>query len=246
MASELSGWRPDPFGLHEFRFFSDDGVATLLVRDGGINSHDKPPSDVPPSSAVGAFVPHSEPQSAALLKPQEPRQAPAPEPQRSIAQNPPPVLVSQPPLAGPPPQSVIAPQPQKARPPQPAVPVVVPDVIRSLRDANPSSHVRVQSPRLPPNPGRHPMPAMSRPAKVAYVVVLVAMVASGIALVAVHLGGKSHPTASPSSTTTTKPGTTTSAEPTTTVPLPSALQPTATVAAARFIGSWAAGDRAEA
>jgi hypothetical protein len=90
------------------------------------------------------------------------------------------------------------------------------------------------------------MPAISRPTKVAYVVVLIAMVASGIALVAVHLGGKSHPTASPSSTTTTKPVTTTSAEPTTAVPLPSALQPSATVAAARLIGSWAAGNRAEA
>lgn len=156
------------------------------------------------------------------------------------------MLVPQPQLVGPPPKSVIAPEPQKARAPQPAVPVVAPDVIRSLRDANPSSHVRVQSPRRPPNPGRHPMPALSRPTKVAYVVVLIAMVASGIALVAVHLGGKSHPTASPSSTTTTRPVTTTSVGPTTTVPLPGAPQPTATVAAARFIGSWAAGNRAEA
>jgi hypothetical protein len=246
MTNELSGWQPDPFGLHEFRFFSDDGVATLLVRDGGVNSYDKPPSSVPPAAAVGASVQHSESQSAALLKPQESQQALAPEPQRSIARKPPPVQVPQPHLVGPPPQSVVAPEPQKSRASQPAVPAVAPDVIRSLRDANPSSHVRVQSPRRPPNPGRHPMPAMSRPTKVAYVVVLTAMVASGIALVAVHVGGKGHPTASPSSTTTTKPATTTSVEPTTMVPLPSALQPSATVAAARFIGSWAAGNRAEA
>ncbi len=34
--AELKGWQPDPFGLHEFRFFSDDGKPTLLVRDGEV------------------------------------------------------------------------------------------------------------------------------------------------------------------------------------------------------------------
>jgi hypothetical protein len=237
MADELSGWRPDPFGLHEFRFFSDDGVATLLVRDGGINSHDKPPSSVPPP----------EPQPAAVLEPQqESQQAPAPESQRPIAQKPPPALVPQPRLTGPLPQSGIAPEPQKAKAPRPPVPTGAPDVIRSLRDANPNAHMRMQSPRLPPNPKRHPMPVMSRPSKVAYVVVLTAMVASAIALIAVHLGSKGHPTESSSSTTATKPVTTTSVAPTTTAPLPTALQQSATVAAARLIGSWAAGNRAEA
>jgi hypothetical protein len=246
MVDELSGWQPDPFGVHEFRFFSDDGAATLLVRDGGINSYDKPPSSVPPPSAVGTFVRNSEPQPAAVLESQrEFQHARAPEPQRSIAQRPSPMLVPQPQSGGPMPQSVIAPEPQKAKAPQPPVSAVAPDVIRSLRDANPNSHMRMQSPRLPPNPERHPMPVMSRPTKVAYVVVLTAMVASAIALVAVHLGSKGHPTAS-SSTTTTKPVTTTSVAPTTTAPLPTALQPSATVAAARLIGSWAAGNRAEA
>ena len=38
--SEARGWRPDPFGVHELRFFSDDGVATRLVSDRGSQSYD--------------------------------------------------------------------------------------------------------------------------------------------------------------------------------------------------------------
>jgi hypothetical protein len=50
MASELlRGWQPDPFGLHEFRFFSDDGKPTLLVRDGSVRTYDRPPA------TAGAF-----------------------------------------------------------------------------------------------------------------------------------------------------------------------------------------------
>jgi hypothetical protein len=43
LSGELRGWHPDPFGLHEFRFFSDDGKPTLLVRDGSTRSYDRPP-----------------------------------------------------------------------------------------------------------------------------------------------------------------------------------------------------------
>ena len=45
--AELKGWQPDPFGLHEFRFFSDDGKPTLLVRDGDVRSYDQPPESAP-------------------------------------------------------------------------------------------------------------------------------------------------------------------------------------------------------
>jgi len=40
----LQGWAPDPFGLHESRYFSD-GRPTKLVMDGGVESYDEPPSD---------------------------------------------------------------------------------------------------------------------------------------------------------------------------------------------------------
>jgi hypothetical protein len=40
----LQGWVPDPFGLHESRYFSA-GRPTKLVMDGGVESYDEPPSD---------------------------------------------------------------------------------------------------------------------------------------------------------------------------------------------------------
>ena len=58
----LQGWAPDPFGLHESRYFSD-GRPTKLVMDGGVESYDEPPSDTfdpaaladwPGDSAAGA------------------------------------------------------------------------------------------------------------------------------------------------------------------------------------------------
>jgi hypothetical protein len=58
----FQGWAPDPFGLHESRYFSD-GRPTKLVMDGGVESYDEPPSDTvdpaalahwPGGSAAGA------------------------------------------------------------------------------------------------------------------------------------------------------------------------------------------------
>jgi Protein of unknown function (DUF2510) len=43
MAEELRGWHPDPYGVHERRYFSLDGWPTRLVSDGGRTSHDPPP-----------------------------------------------------------------------------------------------------------------------------------------------------------------------------------------------------------
>jgi len=49
MADELKGWQRDPFGVHELRFFSDDGKPTLLVRDGDSKAYDYPPAtEMPP------------------------------------------------------------------------------------------------------------------------------------------------------------------------------------------------------
>jgi hypothetical protein len=43
----LHGWQPDPWGIHEYRYFSVNGYATRLVRDGDQTSHDPPPTDSP-------------------------------------------------------------------------------------------------------------------------------------------------------------------------------------------------------
>lgn len=52
MASrELQGWHPDPFGLHEKRYFSV-GRPTKLVRDGRIEAYDEPPENWSAASAV--------------------------------------------------------------------------------------------------------------------------------------------------------------------------------------------------
>jgi hypothetical protein len=40
-----SGWRADPFGVHEWRYFAADGRPTKLVRDGWQESYDEPPND---------------------------------------------------------------------------------------------------------------------------------------------------------------------------------------------------------
>ncbi len=37
------GWQPDIFGIHELRFYADDGKPTMLVSDAGTKSHDPPP-----------------------------------------------------------------------------------------------------------------------------------------------------------------------------------------------------------
>jgi hypothetical protein len=55
------GWHPDIFGIHEFRFYSDDGKPTLLVRDGGRQSHDPPP---PPETVHSSSIAQSTPEDA--------------------------------------------------------------------------------------------------------------------------------------------------------------------------------------
>jgi hypothetical protein len=37
------GWHPDPYGVHESRYFSADGQPTKLVRDAGQEAYDDPP-----------------------------------------------------------------------------------------------------------------------------------------------------------------------------------------------------------
>ena len=44
MVDQTAEWRPDPYGVHEFRLFSADGKPTLLVMDGGKTSYDRSPT----------------------------------------------------------------------------------------------------------------------------------------------------------------------------------------------------------
>lgn len=47
LASGEQGWRPDPFGIHEWRYVAV-GVPTKLVSDHGVASYDDPPSRTTP------------------------------------------------------------------------------------------------------------------------------------------------------------------------------------------------------
>lgn len=47
-ARSAQGWIPDPFGLHDLRYFSQ-GQPTNLVRDGSVDSYDEPPPGEAPS-----------------------------------------------------------------------------------------------------------------------------------------------------------------------------------------------------
>ena len=44
------GWYTDPYGRHEARWLSD-GTPTKLVRDGEVESYDKPPDEAPTQKA---------------------------------------------------------------------------------------------------------------------------------------------------------------------------------------------------
>ena len=85
---------------------------------------------------------------------------------------------------------------------------------------------------------------MSRPLKIAYGIVLTALALSGLGLMYVHFrptaGG--HPTLAVSPTTTSS----TPRATTTTLALPTALKPSAEVAAAALVSSWSTGNRTAA
>ena len=197
MVSELiRGWQPDPFGLHEYRFFSDDGKPTLLVRDGSVRAYDPPPAT---GGALFIRPVPSEPECE--LKPPVTWQAPEKPATNGSSGALPPAVVFRP----------------------------------------------VQLPR--PLDAAEQALSTSKSAKAAYVVVLTAMAASALALAVVHFthsGNAPSPGAVASTSTTSLPTTTSTAAPTTTLPLPAALQPSAAVAAADFISSWASGNRTEA
>jgi hypothetical protein len=65
---QLQGWFPDPFELHEVRYFSA-GHPTRLVRDGSAESYDEPPSEQPRQVAAPMGAPGT---GSALIGPDPP------------------------------------------------------------------------------------------------------------------------------------------------------------------------------
>ena len=77
------GWQPDPFDLHELRYYSK-GEPTHLVKDGGVESYDDPPatpSTTEPNSSAAArahHIPSASIQGAPRVEPSVQVAAPPP------------------------------------------------------------------------------------------------------------------------------------------------------------------------
>ncbi len=256
MADQVTSWQPDPYGAHEFRFFSADGKPTLLVMDGGKTSYDKPPTTSRPPAAPSPATPELEsPPTTEASSDREPEAQglphwaletethQSPEPPPGLEPEPPTVPITAPAFA---PSAAVergsaeadtvhgaeadTVQPPSAAPvrAREAVPAVTDFADRSRFGANDGS----------PEP-------LSRPRKIAYIVVCAVLALSVLGLAYVHLRptDSGHSAHSAASTTTSSSARTTT---TTTVVLPTALQPGAEAAATALVSSWSTGNKAAA
>jgi hypothetical protein len=229
VADRLTGWQPDPYGVHEFRFFSDDGKATLLVRDRGVTSHDRPPATEPFATPEQAFFPDPEPAH-------NPEPEPEPEPEVELPAS---LLVAPTVLTESDYGSVRA-----------KTMTQTPENRAESDGRETSSLTDASDPdgpadnRSTPDDGAQRLEPLSGPRKIVYGVVFAALALSVLGLVYVHLfhkTGTPHATSAVSTTSTSAASKTT-----TTVALPSALQPGASTAATALVSGWAGGNRATA
>jgi hypothetical protein len=231
-----TGWQPDPYGVHQFRFFSEDGKATLLVSDRGVTSHDPPP-------ATDSFEfrtpqpqpqPHPKPEpeaQAAMQREHEPEQATA----GSVARSLPSAALTEGSSGSGGGQTTTQTRERRDESDGSATrPLLASSDDDASMDEGPDSG----------GDARH-QETLSKPRKIAYVVVFTALGLSVLGLAYVHLIHTSgNPQASSTvSTTTTSVG---ESKTTTTAGLPSALQPSPTTAASALVSSWAGGNRAVA
>ena len=232
---QTTGWVPDPYGVHEFRFFSGDGKPTLLVMDGGQRSYDRPPAtELPPAPESSPRFESESAREPTLRSDLEPLTAGGTRPELDSPQTvtdagQPAVRMTMPPSeietdhsAGPPSTTTR----ERSR-------VTDPPVVRFADDRSTRGVV-----------ARNPEP-MSRQLKIGYGVVLGVLAASALGFAYVHLH---HPSTSPARTAQRTRTTTTSSVPrtTTTVALPTALKPGAEAAATTLISSWATHNRVAA
>jgi hypothetical protein len=232
VVDQQTGWQPDPYGVHQFRFFSEDGEATLLVSDRGVTSHDPPP-------AIDVFE----------YQTRQPEAEPEPQPEAAMQREPEPQRATEGSVARRLPSAALTEEGSGSGGVQTAMQT------RERHDEADGSATRTPmassdvdaSMDEGPNfgEGAHHPETLSRPRKLAYVVVFAALALSALGLAYVHL---IHPSGtqqalSTASTTSTSVG---ASKTTTTVGLPSALQPSPTTAASALVSSWAGGNRAVA
>jgi hypothetical protein len=230
--SHSSGWVPDPYGLHEFRFFSADGKATLLVMDGGKRSYDKPPTTVPTLASEPSAT--SEPQTAPPRSSVEPSTSGSPPSRLDSGRTAP--DANKTPVRLPMPQSDIKPETAASLSMTAAAPP---------RQADPPKFHFVDQRQIPSVADRNPPEPMSRALKISYGVVLGVLAVSALGLAYVHLrhhGGSPTRSAERATTTTSVRSTTT----TTTTSLPTAPKPGAEAAATALISNWSTQNRTAA
>jgi hypothetical protein len=219
--NNTTNWRPDPYGIHEFRFFSADGKPTLLVMDGGRTFYDKPPPVEPsPMRDAQELVPDPPSEDVATSPAWEP-QPPAPQSALSTAEEPQAVR-----LVGPATSLGAVGQSyewqQRAGAPQ--IPKVV--VVHPTTNVEPRE-----------------MEPLGRPLKIAFGIVFGLLAVSAIGLLIVHLPHAARPrhVAIATSTTASTHDTTT-----TTLALPKAPQASADSAANALVSSWSTGNKSGA
>ena len=237
--NHTTNWQPDPYGIHELRFFSADGKPTRLVMDAGTTSYDKPPDVVVPADpgrqSVG-IAPKAtvvDPVPSPMSESPRPRGAPAallPLPDQSESE---PLASIEP--AGTPLDSsdgaaeerpVQAQSEDRRVPDQPVTDTVV------LRQVTEVEH-------------REVVPPLGRPLTIAYGIVLGLLALSALGLLYVQVlrpakGGSARTDAVTTSTVPARPATTT------TLALPTAPQPSADAAASGLVSNWSTGNRAAA
>lgn len=224
--SQATNWRPDPYGIHEFRFFSADGKPTLLVMDGGKTSYDKPPSIDPSANA--------EPQIPPLDTPSIGNAAP-----RSIPESAPPSDQPEARVAHPEVVKSLTDHSVALETPLGAITLV------SEGPPGTTAQRRSQVVVVQPNTSTADIEIepIGRPLKIAFGIVIGLLAVSALGYLIVHLphSPKGSPKSAGAATSTTRSAhdsTTTS-----TAAVPTSLKPNADAAAQALVSSWSTGNR---
>lgn len=220
-----TNWRPDPYGIHELRFFSADGKPTLLVMDRGITSYDKPPL-TEPSAKTEIQIPATD-QLAIVNVAVSPIPEPAPpsDPLATRASN----------------HESVKPQANHSVAPETPHGAISHGSEESLgRAAQPLPRVVVVHPNT--NTAASEVEPMGRSLKVAFCMVLGLFAVSAFSYLVVHFGQAAtnsprRATAVTSSTKSVQNSTTTTSA------LPTGLKPSAEAAAQALVSSWSTGNR---
>lgn len=266
MAAGTPSWQPDPYGLHEWRFFSADGKPTLLVMDGGTTSYDRPPAGPPPAPDRSVDAQAEGTQASMLARdPSEVQRASesASSSALLVATVEPTGVISG--SASAPARLVATIEPIGAifgPAPTPLVATVEPTGAisgsREPPDSGSASGTRRTARPAVPGVGalagyrtnvvdtdRHE--GLSRTLKITYIVIFAVLALSVLGLAYVHLRPKDGHSAHAGGTATASRTRTTSEKAvTTTTAIPASLSPNAEAAASALVSDWSTGNKAGA